>query len=363
MKILVLGFGGNSTPAVSYILKNLFGLINNEQHVDVTFFGCSNNNTGYKDSNIEYCFIKDLFSSDSPSFYRIIRKIFHVIKKDTLCLGWKYVFANVSKLFKTEKFDYVIGASGNFMYMEAAYQYAIKNNIKFIPMYFDSFTNNIGALNQKKRLKYEKKWYEYASNILLSIDDAFLPFVDDRKIVKEFRIPIFEKENTISKNGEYVYGGIFYEKFRPQRIIDQFIGKSDDAESFAIYSSNYKSDNNQTRKNISIHDLVDADKFDVICKNSKAIIVLGNGNNSSSSPSKVMFALSFHKPIIGLNFDKKPKELERYPLFLNGDDSNVFAKVNELYSNAGNFYFDLYKLYADRNPKILKTTLLNLFVK
>ena len=363
MKILVFGFGGQSTAAVSYILKNSFKLISNEPDFDITFFGCSNNNVDHQDSNIKYIFIKDKFNSKSFNFYRFNRKLRYITKKDTLCLGWKYVFKKAKKLFKNEHFDYVVGASGSFMYMEAAYNFATQKRCNFVSIYFDSFTNKTGIVDKIKRLTYEKKWYECASNVLISYDDAALPFADTRRIVKEFCVPIFKKDHVMSKNGEYVYGGIFYDAFRPQNILDSFIDRVGPNERFSIYSTNYKKEKSKTKENVSVHNMVDADSFGEICKNSKAIIVLGNGENTISSPSKIMSALSFHKPIIGLNFKDIPIALKNYPLYFDGDDPEVALKINNLYSNNRNFSFDLYNLYKDRDPQLFKDILLTTFGK
>ena len=355
MKILIFGYGGDSTSAVSYILENLFELVKKQDDLDVTFFGCSNNNKN-ENGDVKKVFIKNPFTSNRLNFYRVIRKTRTIFRLDQLCLSWKYIYKKANSVFKDETFDYVIGASGPFMYMNAAYHFAKQRKAKFGCMYFDSFTNSFSAINRSKRRELETEWYDYASFVLIDSDDASLPFEDRKHIVKPFLIPIFEKESVNKNDGSLVYGGTFYDNFRPQSVLDGFLKRLSPADSVCIYSKNYKHTLNDVNCDLHVMPMVNPSDFDNICKECKAIIVMGNGNNQNASPSKVLHALSFHKPIIGLNFKEIPEILKEYPLFVSGDDVDVINKINQMYDK-GIPQFKLYSLYKERSPEVV----LNLF--
>lgn len=353
MKILVFGYGNKSTLAVSSILLNLSKTIASNSETTIYLYGYDDSKH-IKDvsKNIKIYSIKNPFVKGNLSVYRVKRKLSKLFHNDESLISWKKIYKNALKLFKEEKFDYIFGAAGYFMYVQAAYEYSKKTNTKFGILYFDSFTLNSGATNPKKRLKIEKKWYEQADSIFVNEEAAKLPFEDSKNIVHNFVIPVFLKEYKSVRKGPIIYGGVFYENIRPESIINEFINEVlPKDEELHIYSDNYV---DQKRDNVVCHQLLDSDSFQKVCLDSKAIVIIGN-NKEDVLPSKLLDSISYQKPIIYLNFKKIPDSLSSLPLFFDGTDRNVFEKIK----NYKEGQLDLYKILPERNPSILFTQIID----
>lgn len=359
MKLLIFGYGGESTLAVSNILLNLSNEIIKEDNIEITLFGYGDKNKSEQILNkVKIISIKDPFKKGSVSKYRLIRKADTIFKKDYACLSWKKIYKKALSVFKDESFDCVIGASGYFMYMEAAYQFAKKTNTKFGALYFDPFANNVGLVNSKKRKAIEAKWYEYASFILYESQNRKLDLDDKKKIVHNFSIPIFEQNSSINPKGPIVYGGTFYKNLRSPEALQKFIDKDICRnERFEIYSNiknlAFKNDN------VSVRQPVAPEVFKKICTDSKALIIIGNQNAESVIPSKVLEAISFKKPIIGINSGDILRILEKYKFFFDSNDPLIFKKINAITQKEVDA-FSISSTYQERNPTILVKLILNL---
>ena len=251
------------------------------------------------------------------------------------------------------RFDFVIGASGPFFYMNAAYKYSKKTNSKFGMIYFDPFTNNVSAINKKKRSELEKKWYSYASFIFEERNANKIPFEDSKRISLAYDIPIFEKSINGFENRPIIYGGTFYESFRNEQLLLDFVKKGNcKGQVFKVFSN--KKQVFDSLDNVYSFGMVDTEDFDEECSNAKAIIVIGNGKDSKTYPSKLIDAVSYKKPIIGINIDNG---LIKYPFFYSSDDTKLFEKINSL-KKSDLEMLDLYKIYPNRNPMVMVNSLI-----
>jgi hypothetical protein len=125
-------------------------------------------------------------------------------------------------------------------------------------------------------------------------------------------------------------------------------------EKFAIYSN---SKNEFTGlDNIESYDLITSEKFDEECKNAKALIVIGN-KNVNAIPSKVIEALSYKKPIIGINMQESNAFLSKYPFYFDSKDDKLFKKISLLKESDFNKY-DVYSSFPELNPDIFVNLLL-----
>lgn len=359
MKLLIFGYGGESTLAVSNILLNLSNELIKEDNLEIVLFGYGDKNKSEQISNkVKIITIKDPFKKGSVSKYRLVRKVDTILKIDYACLSWKKICKKALSIFKGESFDCVIGASGYFMYMEAAYQFAKKTNTKFGALYFDPFTNNVGLVNSKKRKDIEARWYEYASFILYESQNRKFELDDNKKIVYNFSIPVFEQKCLINPNGSIVYGGTFYKNLRSPEALQKFIDKDIcKNERFEIYSNvqDFAFKNN----NVSVRQPVASEAFKKICADSKALIIIGNQNAESVIPSKVLEAISFKKPIIGINSGDALSILEKYKFFFDSNDPLIFDKINAITQKEVDA-FSISSTYPDRSPTILVKLILNL---
>lgn len=350
MKILIFGYGHKNTAAVSDVLLNLSNTIVKNEKIEIVLFGYGDKDEKYKLNDlITIVSCKDVFTKKF-SFYRVVRKINHICKFDRPCLSWKRLFSIAEEKFAKEEIDYVIGASGYFMYMHAAYHFAKKHKIEFGMINFDSFSSNKTAKNIKLRKKLEQKWYDFATFLLENKDDN-TSLIEDKKNKKtKFQIPLFKKSFQFSPKGPVVYGGNFYGDFRNSDELISFLNKSMcQNESFLIYS-NRKNDF-ANLKNVISNDLIDNQSYEEICKKAKALIVIGN-KESQAVPSKITNAISFKKPIIGINTSSYNEFLVKYPFYYEAEDPNLFEKIQNL--SLLNFNkFDLYKNFPELDPNML----------
>ena len=355
MKVLIFGYGNKTTAAASNILLNLSKLIVEKENIEIVLFGYDENrnikslNDKITISSIRYPFGKLTFNR-----YRLLRKFNKLFKKDDLCLSWQYLYKNALKVFKDEKFDYVIGASGPFCYMNAAFEYSKKTNTKFGMIYFDPFTNSISSfVNKNKRIALEKRWYERSSFIFEERNSNKLPFEDKKNIALVYDIPMFAKPFTGFEHGAVIYGGNFYKNFRSTELLLDFLSKDYcKKETFKVFSNRKESFENV--QNVISLDLKDSDIFEKECSNAKAIIVIGNGKDSKTYPSKLIDAISYKKPIIGININA---DFVKYPFLYSGDDEKLFDKINAI-KNADLESLDLYKIFPIRDPQIFVSNLL-----
>ncbi len=353
MKVLIFGYGNKTTAAVSNILLNLSKLIVEKDNIEIVLFGYGElNETRRIHDKVSIVSIKDPFSKGNFTCYRLKRKINHIFHRDDLCLSWKHLNKEALKMFP-DKFDFVIGASGPFCYMNAAYKYSKKTNSKFGMIYFDPFTNNVSAINKKKRSELEKKWYSGASFIFEEKNAKKIPFEDSKRISLAYDIPIFEKSVNGFENGPIIYGGTFYESFRNEQLLLDFVKKGNcKGETFKVFSN--KKEVFDSLDNVYSFGMVDAEDFDEECSNAKAIIVIGNAKDSKTYPSKLIGAISYRKPIIGINIDN---DLIKYPYFYSSDDTKLFEKINAL-KKLDLEKLDLFKVYPNRNPMVMVNNLL-----
>lgn len=358
MKILVFGYGHKSTAAVSNILLNLSKSITEKEKIEIVLFGYGEKNSKQNVNElISIVSCRDVFLKHF-SFYRLARKISYIFKLDKPCLSWKRLYKKANTIFANDRFDFVLGASGYFMYMNAAYHFAKKNNIKFGMLNFDPFASNITTLNKNKRLKLEQKWYDFASFVLQNRNGNKSLIKDEKSKISDFQIPMFKKEFVYSPKGSIVYGGSFYGKFRSEDELLRFFKKqSCQSEHFDVYSNCKNSFTGFS--NVTTNDFVDSESFDEVCKHSKALLVVGN-NNVNALPSKVIEAFSYKKPIIGINMSALQDVLTKYPFYLDSEDSNIFDKIDN-FSEDDFIKYDVYSSFPELNPEIMVSLLLEKF--
>ncbi len=351
MNVVFFGAGGKSGPAVHNLLVNISSeIIKCKRDINVFLVGYGDNNAS--ELLFERCrlfTIKNPFRKYSFSFLRLIRKASRVFKIDTPLLGSNYIYKKTRRLIKWAEIDHIFVAAGNFAYFPAAIKIAKKHNKKITFLYFDPFTENINAINKKRRLEIEKKWYECANSILIDSDDSFLPFEDSKNKVESFRIPVFEQDSALSPHGPIVYGGVLY-GFRNLEKIENLLLRGSDANERIDFYTNAKK--LPLIKNVNYHELVSQNEYKNIIKNCKAMIVVGN-ENVSCIPSKLFEAISLKKPTILINFSNLNLLLGHYPLFFDGDDSLVFKKINNFYKNFDG-RIDIFSFFPDRKPQIVR---------
>lgn len=354
MKVLVFGYGGKSTSAVSDILLNLFKTFP-KKDVEFVLYGYGEAfDTCLVSKNIKVVSIKDPFSKKAITSERLKRKLSRILKIDSPLISWKRIYKKSKKLFRGIKFDYVFAAAGYFMYVEAAYRFAKNNSIPFGVFYFDPFTNNIFSLNKKKRIRIEKRWYDYAKCIFRDVDGAEFPFLDSKKIVSNFNIPIFEQDSLFSPKGPIIYGGTFYKGLRNPSSLEKILNENNFCDEKFIIFTNY-SNFKIYKKNVTIRPLVSSLEFDEVCKTAKAIIVVGNSNNLVS-PSKIIKIISFKKPLIGIGLSNTSQLLNKYPLYYDGLTLETISSINELREeNLENLR--LADIFPELNPKILHNSI------
>lgn len=355
MKVLIFGYGNKTTAAASNILLNLSCLVTERENIEIVLFGYDEKRNIKKvNDKITISSIKYPFGKCSFNRFRLLRKLNKVFRNDDLCLSWQYLYKNALKIFKDEKFDYVIGASGPFCYMNAAFEYSKKINSKFGMIYFDPFTNSISLhVNKDKRIELEKQWYKHASFIFEERNSNKLPFEDEKKISLIYDIPMFVKPFNEFENGAVIYGGNFYNDFRSTQLLLDFLSKEYcKNETFKVFSNRKESFENV--HNVESLDLKDVNIFEKECSNAKAIIVIGNGKDSKTYPSKLIDAISYRKPIIGININA---DFIRYPFFYSGDDEKLFDKINALKKHDLES-LDLYKIFPDRDPSVFVNNVL-----
>lgn len=358
MKILVFGDGNKTALAVHSLLGNVFRNYCSHYDDEVILFGYDEkDNKPQLLNNLSAVYIKNPFLKYKFSSYRVRRKFSHIFKIDSRLLSWKYAYKHAKELFND--IDYVIAVAGNFFYVEAAYNFAKERNIKLGLVYFDPFTENIASLNKTKRLKYERKWYDYASFILYKKDLKSIPFDDASKKVKLIEIPIFVKKTTYNPNGHIVYGGTFYKNFRSPDDLNKFIEKSEKSISFDIYTS--ENSGIIEASNVNVFPLLNSEDYYEKCQQSSAIIVVGNGYESNEVPSKLIEAISFNKPIIALNISDKILSETNYPYIVTSPDS--LAQKLKAFKESNIDIFDVYKDHPEKHPDILSKLLKNLITK
>ena len=358
MNILIVGFGGKLNLAINSILTNLIELsLKKEDEINFYLFGYSENNEKeHINERVIANTIKDPFLCSKFNRFRIKRKLCKILKIDSGLISWEYLFKKLNRTYADKHFDLVISASGKFCYTQAAYIYAKKNNFNFAIIYFDPFTNGINAINKRKRLEIEKRWYKKAKFIFYDADGAYLPFEDVDTKARPFFIPIFEKETRFNLSGPIIYGGSFYPGFRDVSLLTNFLNKINDSEDEFVIYSNLPSKKDM---NVEFKAPISYAEFEKECKRCKAYIVIGNGENSKTIPSKILEGISYKKPIIGINISKSIDQLNKYPLYFDGDSNDVIQRINNL-SKDDVLSLDIYSIFPERDPSILVNNFLNL---
>lgn len=359
MKILIFGYGGESTVAVSTILLNLSQELVKKDDAEITFFGYGKEKESkHLQDRIDIVSVKDPFLSHNFSFFRILRKLTKIFKIDRPCLSWKNLYRKSLKIFRNTNFDYVIGASGYFMYMEAAYRFSTKRHIKFGEIYFDPFSNNIGNINKAKRLRIENKWYQRADFVLYESSSRPIEIEDTELKIHKYSIPIFENASELVKDGSVIYGGQFYEPYRSSKTLERFINEDySKNERFEVYTNSKNFD--VKNGNAVFRNLLPSADYVNVSKSAKAIIVIGNKNQKDVVPSKLFEAISYKKPIIGIDLELQANIIGKYPLFYSADDPDVFKKINSL-KQADIDKIDIYSAYPERDPDLLVNLFLSL---
>ena len=364
MNVLVLGVDGvGLMDATSIIVTNfLTYYAKNRSNINFTFFCYSKNEATKKIApNIEAVSIKSPYEKSKFSFYRILRKTFHLIGFDKGTLAWRYCYRKFKKALGKNSFDYIIAASGCFEYAEAACHYASKVHIPFALMYFDSYSCSDFVKTRPSRLKREKRWYKLAAKILLCKDSARLPFKDEYHKAEYFCTPIFLKNRTYNPAGDIVFGGTFYPDFRPVSLANDFL------KSVGITKNNFSFYSNSgeeilKRSDVKVSNYIDNQEFAKICENAKAILVIGNGDKTKTMPSKFYDALSYRIPLICLNFGPVQQEIEQLSICYSAYDPTCLEKIDEVKQDDLD-KFDVFKLMPERDPKVLSQTFDRLFLK
>ena len=367
MNILVIGTDISNCQAVNSIMNNIIEriVVSNNDVMFYTFgYGPDNKTISYSHHEINY--IKNPFVGLSHIFCRIRRKMSRFFHIDSPFISDAYLKRNILKSLKQRpnlKIDCVIGAAGNFLYINVACKISRILGCRFFTMFFDPFTDNESSLNKRKRLSHELNWLKASEAIYYDEDGIKSNHYDlFSKKLRPFLIPIFEREKSSASNkNNIVYGGNFYRGFRESNIILEFVRKKENLEyNFDIYSNfNFNNESNNFI-NCTFHPMIDNDQFMSICSNAKAIIVIGNGNLEKTLPSKLLEAISFKKPIIGLNFVEIPTVAKQYPLFFDGRQDGVLKEIDNISVEKIN----IYDIFPNRNPNILvDQLLLDLFQK
>ena len=350
MKMLILGIDKDNGVAVSNIMTNIFtSFLERNKDIRITSVGW-----GPLDSYeiLSERFDSFLFDNPLKTFRsKVVRKIQRSLRFDNPFSSWKTFFKRVEKNINCNEYDVIIGAGGFFLYIKTAYELAIKYNKKFVPFYFDPFTKNFLTTNEKKRRKEEYKWCSLAKHIFYDADATKPEFPQFETKMSGFYIPIFEKKSNILKTNKIVYGGVFYRGFREPSVIEDFLNKNSNLEyEFHIYSNLHNIHTNN--KNVFLHKIASKEEYEKVCCEAKAILVIGNGSKTNIFPSKLIEAFSFKKPIIGINFSALPPHLLKYPLFINGEGSNIFDALEKIYKESA-FDIDLFRIFPERNPDII----------
>ena len=352
MRYLVFGFGSKSGMAVHNILMDFFTFFTEKTDNEVVGFGYEDKQE-IKNINHKFTYIsvKDPFFSSKLNRYRVSRKLNKLFKKDSAVLSWDFAYKKALRLFKNKHFDCVVAGAGNFFYTQAAYRFARKNNYRLILFYFDPFTNGLSAVNKSFRLGIEKKWYDYSTKIFIDKDGANLPFDDNDQKTDSFLIPIFNKYRFEECDGRIIYAGSLYQGYRGKELLESFISTPfANNELFDLFIG--KTSNINCQNNAKIFDYLKYDDYLDRCRKCKAIIVVGNGLDSSHIPSKILSAISVKKPIIGLNINPQIEQLKKYPLYFDGNDVTLFEKINKI-SRRECEAINIEEIFPERNPALL----------
>ena len=360
MNVVVFGTDSVNGFAVNSIVRNILSfLCKKEKDINVFAFGYGKEDAVIRAShNCVFYEIKNPFATSRINKYRIKRRINSLFRNDGCFVDLNYFLSRVRYYLSNIVVDCVISSSGIFMYTEAAYCFSIEKKAKLILLYFDPYTNNISTINKHKRELIERKWIERAEKVYYDADGEKPPFLDFKHKYIPFLIPIFPKDIHKAENNKktIAYGGSFYKEFRSTSCLFAFLAKNSSRKdvTFKIYSNIKKPD--YCYDNVVFNEVVSKDEFERVCNSSFALIVIGNGNYSKTIPSKILEAISYKKPIIGLNFNSGGETLlNRYPLYFDGESNDVIDKV----INAKlNFDIDLLKIYPERDPCILIDSLI-----
>lgn len=358
-RILIIGAAYNGEDAVSNILSDLCETM--PDGYDFYMFGYKNEVSG----NTGNCRIHDL--SVLPPykkhnllsfFYRAKRRICHFFKIESYNITEMYAYQSLKKKSRNNHYDLVIGVSGYFCFIEAAYRFSKAQNIPLKCIYFDPFVENLTAYNHKKRIKSEKKWVEYAKKVYYN-EEMEPPSIiyDNFSLFKiPISLPLKTQDSTQNdSSNELIYGGSFYKSRRQPDVLFNLSEVLNKTKYHIICFSNIKSNNN--KDNISFNPIVDRKTFLERCKKAKGLIYIGNiGSNQISS--KYIDYISLKKPIIGINVEKN-NEVRKYPFFIEFNGNNIADELDNVDEEALAQYDPLKKDFTDRNILKAATELFN----
>ena len=313
-KILILGASLGAQDAVSGIMTDMAGYLSEGQ--ELYFCGFGNVDSVQADKN----------NIIIPTPGHLYRRILTLLQLDTCTLYTKSILAALKK-YEGIKFDLVIGVSGVFSFMEAAYTFAVKNNIPFKIVYFDPFVNNRFTKSQKQRKRIEEKWLARADNLYFNIENECPAYLQKSAKLKYFYIPMFLKPYKNCKTEKtLIYGGTFYRKIREPKLLYDFAKK--------IKGKGFKiecySELKRYPKNLGIDFFpkLKREDFDKRCQKALALIYAGNSGGDCKS-SKYLEGIALHKPVIGINVEPD-NEVRKYKYYLDADDQKLIEKLNSI---------------------------------
>ena len=348
MKVLVTGVGDSG--AVSRIVRQAlhYRTFNN---LEIVCLAIGDKNKEETIDNVKY--ITKRVNPFLSLFLKIKRKIFKAFKKNTFHIFWKNAFKQVLVVCNSFQPDLIIAASGHFYYMKASYEVAKRKGLKLELAFFDPFNGNALIPEIKKANQEASKWCAYASRILYDADgDIPLKTLDKNKVFP-FLIPIFVS-NESTKGEDLIYGGYFYEQFRPVSVLTDYINTFvDNAQRVNVYSDKKSCSllmrDVEKTKSITVHPMMSANCFDSICNNCLAIIVIGNANQYNTRPSKILEAIGHRKPIIILNFGQNLDYVKKYPFLFDANNEKSIESIKSV-DQTTLMSYDVYSDFPDRHP-------------
>ena len=354
----VLFVGVDESGAVSRIMKETLKRLHLDDAQLFTFGLGTENKIVQEEGIVSY--YKRIPIFPHRIIFKLQREMLSLIGRNNHLVSWRLIYKNLEKLCDRIKPDIIIAMSGLFYYMKAAFECSKKRNIKLSLVFFDPYETNALIHDKVSAIKEANLWCEYARTIIFDKDgEKPLSNTFDNKM-SSFLIPIFEKE-TVSNNNSIIYGGFFYKGFRSSQTLLTFLNTvQDNSVHFDLYinRNDKKAIKRHVPKNTSIHSLQPVEKYEEICKQCLAIIVIGNGHQHNVKPSKFLEAIGHKKPIILINFPDDIGHFSKYP-FSYKSDRDVVAKIKHL-NREKLLKYNIYSDFPERNPDLFIEKIISL---
>lgn len=358
-KILFVGGAPGSSNAVSSVLESLLNV--KKQNIQLFFYDQSSFSSNYILNGNSVIIDKSPLMAKRLTLYRLIRKFGRVAGLDFSLVMSGYILKKLSKYFKKTQIDEVFGVGGNYQYVEAAYKFAKLKNAKFNILAFDPYAENATKkIFVKKRLKRERRWYEFAGKILLDEDGGLSSSKLNGKKSTFFVVPLKEpKIYSTKEQKNIIYGGQFYKNIRPVEMIYE-IAEQNGLKNMMIES--YSGKHTSHLNNLIFYEMLPKKQFIEKIKEAKAVIVLGNINAKSNyKSSKYLEAISYNKVIIcnGINIQKDPI-LKKYPFCIDFRDPLLLNKINSYFPEKYFERISLKTIYPERDEELFVDKVLGL---